>query len=145
MLLHSQEEKLYISDFSELYGSDSGIVYRPSTFGTPASCPPSVCLFVYDRNEVFRPVAIQLKRNDRDYLFTCDQLDTEPQDWLLAKMYYRCSVSNHAAVGEAVVLCPLLLLEAVVNFQILQAAVLFRESFLFCGDCSKRRKVTQKF
>ena len=65
-----------------------------SATGGVACCPPAMCLFllkkVSQKKTNFVPIAIQLKPNDRDYLFVSDTSN----GWLLAKMYYRCAVAN---------------------------------------------------
>ena len=60
-------------------------------------CPNSCGLFYAKSDDQFLPIAIQLVPGDRNYLFTAD----ESEDWLLAKMYYRCSMSSvHEVSGH---------------------------------------------
>ena len=61
--------------------------------GLDAVCPPAIALFLND-SKGFRPIAIQLKPGDPEYLFVAD----DGLGWLLAKMYYRCCVSNYHEV-----------------------------------------------
>lgn len=57
----------------------------------PLHCPNAVGLFHVRGDKKFVPIAIQLVPGDREYLFTpADCKD----DWLLAKMYYRCAEAN---------------------------------------------------
>ena len=88
-----QKEELYISDFSETYGPDNGVERVVGSCGDDAVCPPAVALFLND-SKGFRPIAIQLKPDDPEYLFVAD----DGLGWLLAKMYYRCCVSNYHEV-----------------------------------------------
>lgn len=75
---------LYISDYTERYRPNSGLVYIKG-----AHCPPAVALFHVNAENKFVPIAIQLQPSDRDYLYVADG----SQAWLLAKMYFRCCVS----------------------------------------------------
>nr|XP_002123695.1 arachidonate 5-lipoxygenase-like [Ciona intestinalis] len=81
--------KIYISDYSEmLEGAIRNI--DPAT-KLPLHCANSIALFYSKPNEKFVPIAIQLVPGDRNYLFTPSSAE---HDWLLAKMYYRCSQAN---------------------------------------------------
>ena len=77
-----QAEKLYISD------------YKPLTEGLERNdglhCA-DVCGLFYIKNDQFLPIAIQLVPGDRDYLFTAAD---KRYDWLLAKMYYKCTMTS---------------------------------------------------
>jgi len=77
--------KLFISDFSSFYAEDKNLVYRELENGEPCQVAPAICLFYVNDSLGFVPIAIQLKPNDKDYLFTADG----SLKWLLAKMYYR--------------------------------------------------------
>ena len=77
-----QAGKLYIADYVDLL---SGIKRNEGLV-----CADSCGLF-YVKGDDFLPIAIQLVPNDRDYLFT--PKDTS-DDWLLAKMYFRGSMSS---------------------------------------------------
>ena len=61
--------------------------------GENAVCLPATALFLND-SKGFRPIAIQLKPNDPKFLSVADNSNY----WLLAKMYYRCCVSNYHEV-----------------------------------------------
>ena len=87
-----QVGKLYISD------------YKPLTEHLKRNdglhCTDSCGLF-YVKNGEFLPIAIQLVPGDRDYLFIADGSD----DWLLAKMYFRCTMGSiHEVSGREFVL-----------------------------------------
>jgi len=58
-------------------------------------CPNSCGLF-YVKNGEFLPIAIQLVPGDRNHLFIADGSD----DWLLAKMYFRCSMGSVHEVSQ---------------------------------------------
>jgi len=77
--------KLFISDFSSYYSEDKELIYTKLENGDPCKVAPATCLFHVNPTLGFVPIAIQLKPNDRDYLFTSDG----SLKWLLAKMYYR--------------------------------------------------------
>lgn len=77
--------KLYIIDYTKVYHPDNGLVHKNNKHGKPCDVAPAVCLFHVDNHGKFLPRAIQLKPNDRDYLFVSEQSD----DWMLAKMYVR--------------------------------------------------------
>jgi len=84
-----EKEQLYISDFSEVFSSPNIQRVKGST-GENAVCLPATALFLND-SKGFRPIAIQLKPNDPKFLSVADNSNY----WLLAKMYYRCCVSNY--------------------------------------------------
>jgi len=77
--------KLYLSDLTEFYKEGQGLEYTKLENGEPCKVSPAVCLFYINDLMKFVPIAIQLKPNDREYLFTSDG----SLKWLLAKMYYR--------------------------------------------------------
>nr|XP_002122603.3 allene oxide synthase-lipoxygenase protein-like [Ciona intestinalis] len=82
-----QAGKLYVGDYSKLLAD----VERRTYNDEPLHCANSIGLFYVNTEGQFLPIAIQLVAGDRDYLFTpsCNHYD-----WLLAKMYFRCSHSN---------------------------------------------------
>ena len=73
---------MYIADYVNLV---SGIKRNEDLI-----CAESCGLF-YVKGDDFLPIAIQLVPNDRDHLFTPKD---RPDDWLLAKMYFRGSMSS---------------------------------------------------
>jgi len=88
-----EAEKLFLSDFHEMFTENSGMIKNPREDGKPCDVPHAICLYYVNEKDKFVPICIQLKPNDRDYLFTADE---ESLDWLLAKMWIRnCMVSIH--------------------------------------------------
>jgi len=82
--------KLFISDFSSYYADDKNLVYTTLENGEPCQVAPAICLFYINASLGFVPIAIQLKPNEKEYLFTADG----SLAWLLAKMYYRNASSS---------------------------------------------------
>jgi len=78
-------EKLFICDYTEILSDKNGLVYNKNADGTPCQVAQSICLFYINDKQKFVPICIQLKPNDRNYLFTADE---NSHDWLLAKMYF---------------------------------------------------------
>ncbi|CAK8676793.1 unnamed protein product [Clavelina lepadiformis] len=80
------EGRIFIVDFKQALG---GIVNRFKALANQKLyCPTPYGLFHKNQQGKFMPIAIQLVSGDRDYLYTpADNSD----DWLLAKMYYRCA------------------------------------------------------
>jgi len=78
--------KLFISDLSSYYTEDKHLIYtKLEDSNDRCKVAPAICLFYINASLGFVPIAIQLKPNDKDYLFTADG----SYAWLLAKMYYR--------------------------------------------------------
>lgn len=87
-----KEGRVFITDYTETFTPGNGIDYMEIGKGVKAYCPQSMALLYINEAELFVPIAIQLKPNDRDYLFTSE----DSLDWLLAKMYFRSSsLNNH--------------------------------------------------
>jgi len=85
-----KEHRLYLTDYTRTYHKDSGIDFMDIPSGGKAFCPPCVALMYISEDGDFVPIAIQLKPENRDYLFTSDGSD----DWVLAKMFFRSAHLN---------------------------------------------------
>jgi len=97
-----KEKKLFISDLSQVYGDGNQLEFVPlndkkkykqcKTLKKSEACEvsPAVCLMYVNSEDKFKPLAIQLKPGEKEYLFTADGSNS----WHLAKMYY-----NNAAHG----------------------------------------------
>ena len=93
-----QAEKLYLADFHEMFTENSGMVLNPKEDGEACEVPHAICLYHVNGKDKFVPICIQLKPNDRDYLFTAEK---DSFDWLLAKMWVRnCMVSIHEVTDD---------------------------------------------
>lgn len=87
-----KEGRVFVTDFTECFTPGNGIDYMGIGDGVKAYCPQSMALLYINEAQLFVPIAIQLKPDDRDYLFTSE----DSLDWLLAKMYFRSSsLNNH--------------------------------------------------
>uniref|UniRef100_H2Y5X3 Lipoxygenase domain-containing protein n=1 Tax=Ciona savignyi TaxID=51511 RepID=H2Y5X3_CIOSA len=80
--------KIYLSDYSEIL---KDVKRNKNTFKKQLHCPKAIGLFYVSNSGTFLPIAIQLVPGDRDYLFTPSSGD---EDWMLAKMYFRCAQAN---------------------------------------------------
>jgi len=89
---HMEAGKIYISDMVHMFSEENGLVRGTQKDGAKSHCPQSCGLFYINELEQYLPIAIQLVPNDRAYLFT--GAEGNSHDWLLAKMYFRCSLAN---------------------------------------------------
>nr|CAB3221311.1 arachidonate 5-lipoxygenase-like [Phallusia mammillata] len=79
---------IYVSDY---YKHLEGISRNTDFDGNQIYCANAMGMFYVRPDKKFVPIAIQLVPGDRDYLFT--SLDSK-DEWLLAKMYFRCAEGN---------------------------------------------------
>lgn len=94
------DKRIFLLDFEELVGIP---MYHTDVNGVVEDrfAPPSRCLLFRQKDGQLRPLAIQLGRDaDNDPVFTPKD---DPYDWLLAKMYLRCSEGNvHQMLSHAI-------------------------------------------
>ena len=111
-LFNSQEKKLFISDLSQVYGDGNQLEFVPlndkkkykqcKTLKKSEACEvsPAVCLMYVNSEDKFKPLAIQLKPGEKEYLFTADGSNS----WHLAKMYYNNAAHGIYYVGACLML-----------------------------------------
>jgi len=88
--------RVFISDLSKIYFENNELVYTLLPSKNEARCCPAMALLYVNQSDDFVPIAIQLERNNRQYLHIAAQDDYQSQvDWMLAKMYYRCSLTSY--------------------------------------------------
>lgn len=68
--------------------------------GEQLYCPDVICIFHVNSKDDLVPIAIQLVPGDADTIFSPKD---SPNDWLLAKMYYKVAFGCMHEVGYATV------------------------------------------